>query len=460
MDTSIDESGFSGQDEVSMFRMHDENAGIVLNKGAMQIMPSGSANFVDFSGSQLGLCTGIGNSLKINDDLHVSHLLTSDREEKAIVGPSQEVLGSDVGLHISLSDAGHVELGSVGNINVSECSLDIRNMIVGQTGVSHFAISPEQVIDYGIVKTNEALGISLVEKGITPGQDIFIKDNSIYSSPINYLHTDSPLSINIDESRHLKVDLTGINSILTENVNSNVLNLLDSNVSSINWDNVSHGYFGSKLDTFRIQDQFVNLSNRYNEILESGISGDVLFHTTQDYVADTSFIAISATTLEEDRDQIIQRYHEIEGIDEVSNLLRSVNPGFVVMYEGALDALYSNNRDRVRHFSVSFRELFTHIIHDAAPDKEIETWSTDESLFHKGKPTRKARLEYIMRGLDSYSFRKYLDTTIKATCEFIDLFQRGTHAVDSGYTQSQLDAMKIQADATIRLLLSVSKHEQ
>ena len=459
MDTTIDESYFSGQGKVSMFRLHDETAGIVLTKDSMRIMPSGLANCVEFSGDQLGVRAGLGNSLQLNDDSQASRFLTSDRERHAIVGltdSSLEVPGSNLGLRVMLSDAGHVGLGSAGNMNVSECFLDIRDTMVGQTKVSHFAASPNQVIDYGIVKTNEAMGVSLIQTGIPPGQDIFIKDNSIYSSPINYLHTDSPLSLNLDESRYLKADLTGVHSILAGHANSGILSLLDTNVHSINWDNVSQGYFGSKLDTFRIQDQFVNLSNRYNETLKSGISGDMLFHATQDYVADTSFIAISATTLEEDRAQVIQRYHEIEKVDEASHLLRRANPGFVGMYEGAVDALYSDNADRVRHFSVSFRELFTHIMHGAAPDKEIEAWSSDESLFHNGRPTRKARLKYITRGLDSPSFQKYLYATIEATDEFLNLFQRGTHAVDSGYTQSQLDAMRIQADATIRLLLSVS----
>jgi len=455
MDKTIDESYFSGQGKVSMFRLHDENAGIVLNKDSMRIMPSSLANCVEFSANQLDLHTGLGNSLQFNDDSQAFRLLTSDREGHAIVGLLDSSLeGLDLGLPVMLSDAGHVELGFAENINELECFMDIHDTMVGQTQVSQFVASPSQVIDYGIVKTNEAMDVLLIQTGIPPGQDIFIKDNSIYSSPINCLQKDSPLSLNLDESRYLKADLTGVHSILAGDANFGILSLLDTNVHSINWDNVSQGYFGSKLDTFRIQDQFVNLSNRYNKTLESGISDDMLSYATQDYVANTSFIAISATTLEEDRAQVIQRYYDIEKVDEASQLLKRVNPRFVSMYEGAIDALYSDNPDRVRHFSVSFRELFTHIMHSVAPDKEIEAWSSDESLFHKGRPTRKARLKYITRGLDSHSFQKYLYATIEATDEFLNLFQRGTHAVDSGYTQSQLDAMRIQADATIRLLIS------
>lgn len=441
MDTTFDESCFSAHEGVSMFRLHDENVGIVFKKDSIDIMPSGSGNCIDLSGNQLGVFPGLDSSLKINTCPHSSHLLTFDKD------------GYE---SINLPDSPQERLGFAGNITKSECLLDIHGTLVGQTQVQTLCASPNQVIDYGIVKTNETMDVSLIQAGMLPGQDIFIRNNSIYSSPINHLQTSSPLTLNLDENRYMKADSTGVCSILAGDVDSGVMSLLDTNVHSIKWDNVSSGYFGSKLDTFRIQDQFVNISNRYNDTLISEISADVLSLATHNYVADTSFIAASATTLEEDRTQIVQRYLEIEKVDEILPLLRGVNPGFTGMYEGAVDSLYSDNPDRVRHFSVSIRELFTHIMHSVAPNEEIVRWSSDKSLYHNGKPTRKARLKYITRGLDSPSFQKYLHATIEATVEFLNLFQRGTHAIDSGYTQSQLDAMRIQADATIKLLLLAS----
>lgn len=441
MDMTLDESHFSAEREVGVFRLHDEGARVLFDGNSVCIAPSDAVNCVLSSSTSLGLSA--------HPEEHAINIVSD---------PGLGVQAPDPGLHVMLSDAGHLGLDTGANVNVSECLLDVHGAIEPQTEKSQFVASPDQIIDYGIIRTNEGLSLSLSETGIklVPDQDIFIKNNSIYADPINYLQTDSPLSLHLNEGGYLRADLTGVQSILTDDTNASMLSLIDTNICGMNWDNMSQGFFGSDLDTFRIQDQFVGLSNSYNEILVSATPSNLLSLTTHNYLAGTSFLAVSATSLEEDRTQAVQRYYHLEEDDEVSHLLKDADPGFVRMYEGAIEVLYSGNPEKVRHFSVSLRELFTHIMHSAAPNDEIKAWSCEESLFHNGKPTRKARLKYITRNLDSPKFEKYLDATIKATNEFLDLFQRGIHAVDSGYTESQLDVMKIQADATIRLLLSAS----
>lgn len=460
MDSSIDESYLAGQSGASMFRLNDENTRVLINEDYMQITPSSAARCVQFSENQLGIATGLENSLTIDDGSRGSHIFDQHQDGNPLTGlhgSSVQIAGSDAGLSVLFPDSGRPNLTSAIDMNAPECCLDIRGTVMGQGGISDCLASPNHLIDYGIVKTSEAMDMSLARAGMATGQDIYIKNGSISSSPIELLRTDSLLGLNLNNDRYLSTDLTGIRSVFGDDSNSCVLDTLNRSVCSINWDTMTQGYFGTEIDSFRIQDQFVNLTNEYNGALDSGIPSDTVFRATQNYVADTSFIAVSATSIEEDRVQIIQRFHEIDEAEEVSHLLRSTNPGFVAMYEGALGALYSGNRDRVRHFSVSFRELFTHIIHTVAPDEEIGAWSSDESLYHNGRPTRKARLKYITRGLDSPNFHRYLDATINATDEFLGLFQRGTHAVDSGYTESQLDAMRIQAEATIKLILSTSE---
>lgn len=442
MDITLDESYFSAEREVGVFRLHDEGARVSFDGKSICIAPSNAVNCVLSSSVSLGL---IGHP-----EEHAINIVSD---------PGLGVLTPDIGLPAMLSDTRHLGLGIGATGNVSECFLDVHGAIDPQTEKPQFVASPGQVIDYGIVRANEGFSLSLSKTGMNLflDQNILIKNNLIYADPINYLQTDSPLSLHLDEGRYVRADLTRVQAILTDDTNASMLGLIDTNIRGMNWDNMSQGFFGSDLDTFRIQDQFVGLSNSYNETLVSATPSNLLSLTTHNYLADTSFLAVSATSLEEDRTQVVQRYYDLEEHDEVSHLLKDVDPGFVKMYEGATEVLYSGNPDKVRHFSVSFRELFTHIMHRAAPNDEIKAWSSEESLFHNGKPTRKARLKYITRNLDSPKFEKYLYAVIEATGEFLDLFQRGAHAVDSGYTESQLDVMKIQADATIRLLLSASE---
>ncbi|MBD2502891.1 pPIWI-associating nuclease domain-containing protein [Anabaena azotica] len=126
----------------------------------------------------------------------------------------------------------------------------------------------------------------------------------------------------------------------------------------------------------------------------------------------------------------------------------------VGMWQGATEALESERTDYARHFSVSLRELFTHIIHRLSPDKEIRNWSNNSELFDKeGKPTRKARLLFICRAVNHDIFTDFINKDITAMLEFINLFQRGTHQVDSPFTPQQLLVLKYKFESNIRFLI-------
>jgi len=89
----------------------------------------------------------------------------------------------------------------------------------------------------------------------------------------------------------------------------------------------------------------------------------------------------------------------VENDFELRSLLSELNSELVIMLDGATQALISENVDRVRHFTISLRELFTHIIHTLAPDNAIKVWSNNPEHFFEGRPTRKARLLFICRGV-------------------------------------------------------------
>lgn len=147
----------------------------------------------------------------------------------------------------------------------------------------------------------------------------------------------------------------------------------------------------------------------------------------------------------------------VETGDALHDLLSELDPRFIVMLEGAAQALMSTNVDRVRHFTVSFRELFTQIIHTLAPDDEIRSWSNDPQHFNNKKPTRKARLLYICRGVNHPPLNDFFKKDIDAALELLDVFQGGTHRVENHLKIKQLVVLKLRMESAIRFILEVNK---
>jgi hypothetical protein len=141
--------------------------------------------------------------------------------------------------------------------------------------------------------------------------------------------------------------------------------------------------------------------------------------------------------------------------DRLEYLLNELNAEFIVPLQGARLSLNSTNPDRIRHFAISLRELFDHILHTLAPDDEVKKWSNLPEYFDKGKPTRKVRLLYICRNLNHDSFSEFVEKDIASVLAFLQLFQQGTHEMASRYTDLQLTIMLLRMETTIRFLLEI-----
>jgi hypothetical protein len=141
---------------------------------------------------------------------------------------------------------------------------------------------------------------------------------------------------------------------------------------------------------------------------------------------------------------------EIEA--SIDELLTDLNPDFRVMWVGAREALRSENPDRSRHVAFSLRELITHVLHALAPDDAIQNWTNDQSLFHNGRPTRKARVLYICREINHGPFTSFIRADVKSSIEFINLFQRG-HELAMSFSEKQLETLVTRAEAFLRLLI-------
>jgi hypothetical protein len=144
-----------------------------------------------------------------------------------------------------------------------------------------------------------------------------------------------------------------------------------------------------------------------------------------------------------------------ELLSSIDKYLPKVHGKLLDNWNGAIQAYDSNNSDRKRHFMCSIRELFTHLLQILAPEDDIIKWICDPSYFHEGKPTRKARIEYICRNIKGKRFVEFKKNEIKAVLTFINILQEGTHSLESEFTAADLVVIKSKAEASLKFLLEI-----
>jgi hypothetical protein len=123
--------------------------------------------------------------------------------------------------------------------------------------------------------------------------------------------------------------------------------------------------------------------------------------------------------------------------DTLLTWLESIDPPFRIMVEGAKATIYSNNPERSRHFASSHRELCTLLLHKLAPDRDILKWSKAPELFDgNGKLTRKARLKFICRRIDSDSYKEFFISNFESQ---VKLLNADEHKLSHNYTNEELE---------------------
>lgn len=136
--------------------------------------------------------------------------------------------------------------------------------------------------------------------------------------------------------------------------------------------------------------------------------------------------------------------------------VRAIGEPFVALYDGAIEALKGGEADKHRHVCTSLRELVIHAIHKLAPDNDVVRWASKKYL-RDGKPTRRARIQYICRNIDTGSFTMFVNSDVKSALEFIDLLSKGTHSIPSPFTDAQLSALVSRAEGLLLFLADISK---
>jgi hypothetical protein len=140
-------------------------------------------------------------------------------------------------------------------------------------------------------------------------------------------------------------------------------------------------------------------------------------------------------------------------------LLQQVDPGLARPYIGARDALSGNNTDRARHILSSLRELWNHLLRRLAPNDLVAAWipgiANQKDLLHEGKPTRRARVLYVCRELNSDPLTDFLLHDTRALVKLIELFNR-VHELETELTDEQLRAIVLKTDSWLMYILQIS----
>lgn len=214
-----------------------------------------------------------------------------------------------------------------------------------------------------------------------------------------------------------------------------------------------------------ISASFTNFSNSYLNLISSfnnnpksyiDLNPAFIKSVPVEYFTGSNVLEIISTEEEVSIDEEILK-NEIQYENEISlnKFLTKLDSGLYDMWKGAIEAYHSDNSDKVRHFTTSIREMFTHLMGMMAPDKEIKQWSKSDNDFFNGRPTRKAKLNFICRNISNDSFKDFVNKDVEATLAFIDLFQKGTHQIKPNFSQNQLTAIKSKSESKIKFMLDI-----
>jgi hypothetical protein len=245
--------------------------------------------------------------------------------------------------------------------------------------------------------------------------------------------------------------------------------LAESSLSSFKWNDLGNQIGIDQTARAKIDDSFTAFSKSYSELFKSiqvvpqsviDFNPSIIRRTPIEYYtgAELCHTISVPERLMVDREPIPKKIL-VDNKYGLENELPKIDPELVKLWAGANQSLASNNPDKIRHFSISFRELLTQVLHRLSPDEEVKKWTSNPHHYKEGRPTREARLLYISRDINLGSFHNFVQKDVTATLEFIKLFQEGTHEVVPCFTERQLVALKAKAESTLNFLIEIGLRE-
>lgn len=278
-------------------------------------------------------------------------------------------------------------------------------------------------------------------------------------------------TLDIAKSSQSLVDILGSQNLSAFSVQSSFAKateyslFAEKSLSTFEWTNLGSRIGLNDISKGLISESFLSLSTDYSSLLKSfgaNPSSFIELSPVLTKLAPIEFFTganlLEMISIEEDfttEEELLKNEIQYENEFSLNLFLPKVNPGLLKMWKGAVETYQSNNSDKVRQFTTSIRELFTHLMHTLAPDDKIKSWSNEPTFYDKGKPTRKGRLHYICRNISNAPFNKFVDKDVQSTLEFINIFQQGTHSIDDNFSPQQLVAIKSKAETTLKFLLEI-----
>jgi len=262
-------------------------------------------------------------------------------------------------------------------------------------------------------------------------------------------------------TRLIEQNETKLKNIISESIKLNLyteMNYIRNNIAEV--------LKSSLLDTIQKQ-SFNNFFKSYTELNNSFNSLNKIVNLP-DFVLPSSsrenwFTNLSIAYLTKQDNEFDSQEIEIFNAEsdavrcEVSEL-SDIFPDIANMIIGAKQALINNTYEVTRHVLVSLREAFTHLLHYLAPNEQVMQWISQQNsptaYLHENKPTRKARLLYICRGVSHEPLADFFKHDIKATLELINIFQR-VHESESSLTVPQLKVIIAKTESAISFVLKI-----
>jgi hypothetical protein len=161
-------------------------------------------------------------------------------------------------------------------------------------------------------------------------------------------------------------------------------------------------------------------------------------------------------TLAVERKEHVEHVRSSEDL-ALPDLLNAIDPRLLPLLVGAEDALANEGSDWLRHFSISSRELATHVLHTLAPDDDVRAWTSDATYYCAGRPTRRARTDFILRRVSSAQSRAYVDAVFQAFLTELDLLNEGTHALTAEEVEALAGSLLGQLKVSLATMVRVAK---
>lgn len=174
----------------------------------------------------------------------------------------------------------------------------------------------------------------------------------------------------------------------------------------------------------------------------------------------TASLSLGSLRIPEQEIQPDMQHMIIEVENEVYNPIERLEltiPGIARPFIGAKSALDSDNPDKGRHVLISLREGWGHVLRNLATDQEVLEWIKTVDclgLLHKHKPTRKARVKYICRGIDNGSLCHFVDKDTAALIELMDTLQH-VHELNMTLSDQQLRALVLKSFSWVLYIFDI-----